>query len=128
MTPELMLLLWSTILTFVLIMIPAGDSLRQNGADLQAGARDELPEPSVFNKRATRLSKNMLENMALFTPLVLITHASGLSNDMTLLGAQIFFYARVLHAIVYLGGWPKIRPLIWFVSVIGMGMIAVQLF
>lgn len=128
MTPELMLLLWSTILAFVLIMIPAGDSLRQNGADLQAGPRDELPEPSVFNKRATRLSKNMLENMMLFTPLVLVAHASGTSNEMTVLGAQIFFYARVLHAIVYLAGWPKIRPLIWFVSVIGMALITIQLF
>ena len=109
-------------------MIPAGDALRQNGADLQAGPRDELPEPSVFNKRASRLSKNMLENMVLFTPLVLVAHVSGASNEMTLLGAQIFFYARLAHAVVYLAGWPKIRPLIWFVSVVGMTLIAIQLF
>ncbi len=128
MTPELTLLLWSTILTFVLIMIPAGNALRVNGADAQAGSRDDLPEPSVFNKRATRLARNMLENMALFTPLVLITHVSGLSNETTVLGAQIFFYARVAHAIVYLAGWPKVRPLIWFASVIGMAFIASQLF
>ena len=128
MTPELTLLLWSTILTFVLIMIPAGNALRINGADAQAGPRDDLPEPSVFNKRATRLARNMLENMALFTPLVLITHVSGLSNETTVLGAQIFFYARVAHAVVYLAGWPKVRPLIWFASVIGMAFIASQLF
>ena len=128
MTSELNLLLWSTVLTFVLIMIPAGEALRRNGAKAQGGARDDLPEPSIFNKRATRLYKNMLENMVLFAPLILITHATESSNSMTLLGAQIFFYARVAHAVIYLGGWPMVRPLAWFTSVAGMGMIAWQLF
>ena len=128
MTPELNLLLWSTVLTFVLIMIPAGEALRRNGAKAQGGARDDLPEPSIFNKRATRLYKNMLENMVLFAPLVLITHVTESSNSMTLLGAQIFFYARVAHAVIYLAGWPMVRPLAWFTSVVGMGMIAWQLF
>lgn len=128
MTPEITYLLWSTILTFVLIMIPAGNALITNGADAQAGARDNLPEPSVFNKRASRLSANMLENMMLFAPLVLIANATNVSTENTVLGAQIFFYARLVHAVVYLAGWPKIRPVIWFISIIGMGMIAVALF
>lgn len=127
MTPELDLLLWSVILTFVLILIPAGEALRRNGAKAQGGARDNLPEPSIFNRRATRLYKNMLENMVLFASLVIITHLAEASNSMTLLGAQIFFYARVAHAVIYLAGWPMIRPLAWFASVIGMGMIAWQL-
>lgn len=127
MTPELTLLLWSTILTFVLILIPAGEALRRNGAKAQGGSRDDLPEPSVFNRRATRLYKNMLENMVLFVPLVLVAHVSELSNSMTLLGAQIFFYARVAHAVIYLAGWPMVRPLAWFTSVIGLAIIAWQL-
>ncbi|WP_262694854.1 MAPEG family protein [Kordiimonas aquimaris] len=128
MTLEMTYLLWSVILTFVLIMIPAGDALMKNGADTQAGARDNVPEPSVFNKRASRLSTNMLENMVLFAPLILIANATDISTENTVLGAQIFFYARLAHAVVYLAGWPKIRPVIWFVSVIGMGMIAIALF
>lgn len=128
MTPELTLLLWSVILTFILIMIPAGEALRRNGPDIQGGARDNLPEPSIFNRRATRLAINMLENMVLFVPLVLIAHAASVSNDMTILGAQIFFYARVVHAVIYLAGWPKVRPIAWFVSVIGLGIFAFQLF
>lgn len=127
MTVELTLLLWSVLLTFVLILIPAGEAIRRNGGPAQAGARDDLPEPSVFHKRATRLSTNMLENMVLFTPLVLIAHATSVSNDQTILGAQMFFYARAAHAVIYLAGWPVIRPLAWLASVIGMGMIAVAL-
>lgn len=127
MTPELTLLLWSTILAFVLIMIPAGMGIKENGGLAQAGPRDNLPEPSVLRKRATRLSENMLENMVLFAALVLTANAAGVSNDMTVLGAQIFFYGRVAHAVIYLTGLPIVRPLAWLASVIGMGMIAAQM-
>ncbi len=127
MTPELLLLLYSVILTFILIMIPAGNALISNGAAAQGGPRDNLPEPSVLNKRATRLSNNMLENMVLFAPLVLMAHVADASNATTLLGAQIFFYARIVHAVVYLAGLPWVRPLAWVVGVVGMGMIAFQL-
>jgi uncharacterized MAPEG superfamily protein len=124
MTLELTLLLWSVILTFVLILIPAGEAIIRNGVIAQGGSRDNLPEPSVFHKRATRLSTNMLENMVLFVPLVLIANATSISNDLTILGAQLFFYARVAHAVIYLAGLPMIRPLAWLVAVIGMGMFA----
>ena len=93
MTLEMTYLLWSIVLTFVLIMIPAGDALRKNGAHVQGGARDTVPEPSVFNRRASRLSTNMLENMVLFAPLILIANATSISTEYTILGAQIFFYA-----------------------------------
>ena len=127
MTPELTLLLWTVILTFIIIMIPAGMGIKENGGPAQAGPRDNLPEPSVLRKRATRLAVNMKENLVLFAVLVLVAHAAGVSNDMTILGAQIFFYTRIVHAVVYLAGWPHVRPLIWLAGVIGMGMIAAQL-
>jgi len=127
MTPELTLLVWSTLLAFVLIMIPAGMGIKENGGPAQAGPRDELPESSVLRKRATRLAENMLENLVLFGALILIASAAGVSNDMTILGAQIFFYARVVHAVIYLAGWPFVRPLAWLAGVVGMGMIAIQL-
>ncbi len=127
MTPELMYLLWSTILAFVFVMIPAGMGIRENGGMAQAGPRDDLPESSVTRKRAQRLSQNMLENMVLFAPLVLIANATDVSNANTILGAQIFFYARVAHGVIYLAGWPFIRPLAWLAGVIGMGLIAAQM-
>jgi uncharacterized MAPEG superfamily protein len=44
------------------------------------------------------------------------------------MGAAIFFWARLAHAIIYLIGIPWLRTLAWAVSVIGMIIIAVQLF
>jgi len=128
MTIELTMLFWSTLLTFILILIPAAEAIHRNGAAAQAGPRDDLPEPPTFNKRATRLSKNMQENMILFAALVLTAHAAGVSTENTALGAQIFFYARLLHAPIYLMGIDKIRPVMWFAGVIGMGMLAAALF
>lgn len=127
MTVELTMLLYSVILLFLLILVPAVNAIMQNGVMVQGGPRDDMPEASVLNKRATRLKDNMVENMALFAPLVLIAHAADISTGMTILGAQIFVYARIAHAVIYLAGWPGVRPLAWFASLIGMGMIAAAL-
>jgi uncharacterized MAPEG superfamily protein len=45
--------------------------------------------------RAARAHRNMLENLVWFASLVLIAVVTNKTNDMTLLGAQIFFWARV---------------------------------
>lgn len=127
MSVELTMLLYSVILLLVLILIPAGESILKNGVMAQAGPRDNLPEPTVFNKRATRLKNNMIENMVLFAPLVLLASAAGVSTGNTVLGAQIFFFARIAHAVIYLAGWPMIRPLAWTVSLVGIVMIALAL-
>lgn len=127
MTIELTMLVYSIILTLILIVIPATMSIMENGLAVQAGPRDGLPESSVRNQRAVRLRNNMLENMVMFTGLVLVAHAADIHGTMSVLGAQIFFFARILHAIVYLAGWPWIRPVLWFISVIGMLMIVSQL-
>ncbi len=124
---ELQLLVWSVILTFVLILVPATQSVLTNGLKVMAGPRDAVPEPSVTNKRLRRLAANMIENMVLFTPLVLAAAAAGISNHWTVLGCQLFLGGRVVHAFVYAFGVPWIRPLFWAVAATGMGMIAWQL-
>lgn len=128
MTVELTMLLYSTILAFILVLIQASAAILANGVMPMAGSRDALPEPSIFRKRAFRLIANMYENLTLFAIVVLIAFAAGVSNETTVLGAQIFFYARIVHAVIYLAGWPMIRPLFWAAGVVGMGMIACQLF
>lgn len=126
MTVELTYLLYSVILTFVLIMIPASKLILERGLAIQAGSRDNVPEASVFTRRSQRLAANMLENMALFVPIVLIAHAAGVSNETTVLGTQIFLTARIAHAVIYLAGWPWLRPVAWAVAIVGVGMVLLQ--
>lgn len=121
------MLLWSSALMFALILVPAGAAILRNGPELQAGSRDNLPEPSVFMKRANRLNQNMRENMIIFAILVIMAEMLKLDHPNVSLGATLFFYGRLVHAVIYLAGWPWIRPVAWFASVVGMGMIAVPL-
>ena len=126
MSVELLMLLYSALLFLVIILVQAGLGISQNGLMAQAGNRDNLPEPTVLRQRLQRLSANMQENLVLFTVVVLVASAAGVSNDATVLGASVFFYARVAHAIIYAFGWPVIRPLFYFAGLYGIVVIAVQ--
>ena len=46
---------------------------------------------------------------------------------MTLLGAQLFVWARLVYAAIYLAGVPWVRTGVWFVSMIGLVLIFLQL-
>ena len=45
---------------------------------------------------------------------------------MTLLGAELFFWARLLHAVVYIMGIAWLRTLLWLVSIVGLVLIFLQ--
>ncbi len=62
-----------------------------------------------------------------FAILILVAHVSGQNNAMTLLGAQLFFWGRVAHAIVYLIGIPWLRTAVWAVSFAGILLVLFQL-
>ena len=127
MAVELTMLVYSAILFLVIILVQAGLAIGQNGAMAQAGSRDSLPEPTVLRKRLQRLTANMQENLVLFAILVLVADAAGVANAPTALGARVFFYTRLAHAVVYAFGWPIIRPLFYFASLYGMFLIALQI-
>ena len=128
MSPDLYYLLMSAVLCFVQMLIAATAANTQVGLPTLAGNREGLPEIVGWAGRARRAHLNMLENMVLFTALVLIAQVAGKANAMTALGASIFFWARLVYAGVYLAGISWVRTAVWFVSVIGMAIIAGQLF
>jgi uncharacterized MAPEG superfamily protein len=128
MTPDLKYLLFSVLLTAVQVVIAAAAANQVVGLVTLAGNREGMAEMPGFAGRAKRAHLNMLENMVLFTALVLIAAVAGKANATTAMGAMIFFWARLVYAVVYLIGVPWLRTVVWFVSVIGMVLIAVQLF
>jgi uncharacterized MAPEG superfamily protein len=128
MKPEFMLLLWAVLLTVVQAVVAAQGAMMQVGLPALAGNREGLPEMKGWAGRAARAHRNMLENLVLFAALVLMAVISNKTNGTTLLGAQIFFWARVVYAGVYIAGIPWLRTGVWAVSVVGLAMIFVQLF
>jgi uncharacterized MAPEG superfamily protein len=127
MSLDLEYLLFSTLLCFVQVLIAAAAANQQVGLDTLAGNREGLPEMKGFAGRARRAHLNMIENMVLFTALVLVATVAGKANAMTAMGATIFFWGRLVYAVIYLLGIAWLRTAAWFVSVIGMAMIAWQL-
>ena len=128
MKPELTYLLFSVVLTFVQMLIAASAANQVVGLSTLAGTREGMKEMPGFAGRARRAHLNMLENMVLFSALVLIAVVANKTNATTAMGALIFFWARLVYAVIYLLGVPWLRTLAWTVSVIGMVMVAWPLF
>jgi len=127
MTPELMYLLWSVALTVVLVVVATLGATQQVGLPKLAGNRDNMPELQGWAGRAERAHRNMLESLVLFAILVLAARALNVSNDLTVLGAQLFFWGRLAHAGLYIAGITWVRTAAWAVSVVGLLLIFLQL-
>ena len=127
MKPELTLLVWSVILAIVHMLIAVQALVSTKGLMTAIGNRENLPELPGWAGRAVRANRNMAENLALFAAAVLMASVLGISNSMTLLGAQLFFYARIAYAVCYLGGISWLRTLSWVVSIAGVALILWQL-
>lgn len=126
MKPELTLLGCATVLALVQALVAVQGAMMQVGLPALAGNREGLPEIKGWAGRAARAHRNMIENLVLFAALVLIAVAGDRTNAMTLLGAQIFVWARLAYAVVYVVGIPWLRTGVWAVSVVGMAMIFLQ--
>jgi uncharacterized MAPEG superfamily protein len=92
-----------------------------------AGNRESLPPATSWAGRAQRAHRNMLENLVLFAVLVLVTELTNKNNAMTGFGVQLFFWARVIYAIIYVIGLPWLRTGVWVISMIGLILIFLQL-
>jgi uncharacterized MAPEG superfamily protein len=127
MKPELMWLLWAVALTVVQMLVAVTGATLQVGLPALAGNREGMAPLAGWVGRADRAHHNMLENLVLFAALVLIAVVAGKANSSTLLGAQVFFWARLVYALVYLAGIPWLRTLTWFASMVGLAIIFCQL-
>ena len=124
---ELSLLIWTAALTILQMLVSALGSISQIGLTTLAGNRDNLTETTGWASRAQRAHRNMLESIAVFAILVMSAHHLDISNDMTVLGAQLFFWGRVAFSIIYIAGIPWVRTAAWGVSLVGLILIFLQL-
>jgi len=123
MSVELQMLAWSTTLLIALVVVQALAGVRAQGLMPMAGPRDDLPPPKKYQARMLRVVDNHREGLTMFAPLVLIAAVAQISNQWTVLGAQLFFYSRLAHAVLYIAGVPLVRPLAWAVGLAGVVMV-----
>lgn len=128
MPTDLRLLAYAAILSWLQIML-AGALRSRGDLAVSFGNRDKLAEPTPMAARAERAARNMLENMVVFTALLLAAQGAGHDHhDRVVLGARIFFWARLAYAVVYVAGITYVRTALWAVGVTGMGLIVSTVF
>jgi uncharacterized MAPEG superfamily protein len=123
MTTELTMLVYSTLLLIVLVAIQGTAGTRQFGFTDMAGNRDHIPPPSGFAGRAKRTVENHREGLTMFAPVVLAAAIAHISSQRTVIGAEMFFYSRLVHAACYLIGIPYVRTLAFVVGLVGTLMV-----
>lgn len=127
MSLEMQLLIWATALTLVQAVIALLGAMFQVGLPALAGNREDTRPIDGWAGRAQRAHRNMLENLVLFAVLVLVAQIAGKTDATTALGAQLFFWARLVYVPVYLIGIPWARTALWGVSVVGLVTILLRL-
>jgi uncharacterized MAPEG superfamily protein len=127
MTVDLKMLVWSAVLCLVLFLPYVLCRILVWGLVPTVGYPANPPALPAWAQRAQRAHLNLLENLAPFAVLVLVAQAAGAANATTALGATIFFWARVVQAVVHIFGVPWLRTAAFAVSVAGMVMILLQI-
>jgi uncharacterized MAPEG superfamily protein len=127
MSIELTLLIWSVALAIVQILVAFAGATLEFGLPDTAGDREKLPPADSFAGRAQRAGQNMLESLVLFSALVLVTELTNRNNASTELGAQVFFGARVVYAVIAVVGLPWLRTGIWCVAIAALLLVLAQL-
>jgi len=129
MTTELTYLALTLILALVQVFLPAGARTVEFGSKWNAGPRDETPAAKKpLTGRLERAQANLFETLPLFIGAVLIAHVAGQNGFLTLWGAALYFWARVVYVPLYALGVPYVRSLVWTVSFAGLVMILAALF
>jgi uncharacterized MAPEG superfamily protein len=123
MSIELKMLLFSVGLFFVQLVAQMIAEIMQHGLRYAVSARDNWKAPTGVVARIERSYFNLLETLPAFAALVLVVLYTGQANANTALGAQLYFWGRVVYFPAYITGIPWVRTIVWTVSLIGLLMI-----
>lgn len=119
MSRDLTMLTATAVLTFFLVL-PDGMAMWTlwRVSDV-LGNRERPPPLPRWAERAQRARRNMYENFPHFAALILVAHAAGRADAYTALGATMFFWARLSHAVLYIVGVWQLRAVAYFAGVAG---------
>ncbi|NIP73201.1 MAG: MAPEG family protein [Gammaproteobacteria bacterium] len=114
--PSLIYLGWTALLTMLLWIPYILERIRVQGLLNAVGYPDNPPPVSAWADRAQKAHYNAVENLAVFAPLVLASVIIGSANDATAAAAMAYFWARLVHYVVYTFKLPWLRTLSFFVA------------
>jgi uncharacterized MAPEG superfamily protein len=115
---------FSVVLLIVHVLLQSSLAVRETGKEWNAGPRDvEIKPKSALAGRAKRASANFRETYAGFVVLVLALAIGGDAWHLGLVGALVWFAARVAYIPLYLGGVAYVRSFVWVVAMAGLALM-----
>lgn len=127
MTTELSLLAWSVVLGLAHALATGQAAVQQHGLAYNMGPRDEQKPLTGIGGRVNRAFSNFMQTFPLFAAAVLVAHVAGRHTAWTVLGAHLYFWARVAYVPLYAMGVPVVRTAAFGVSVVGIVLILLAL-
>lgn len=116
MKPELLYLTYVTVFT-ALLWVPYVLDRIITGGLVDAVGYPSHPRPqSAWAVRLLKAHVNAVENLVVFATLVLVAVAMGVGGGAVVTACIVYFWARVVHALVYTLAIPWARTLAFVVG------------
>jgi uncharacterized MAPEG superfamily protein len=128
--PETTMLLWSVVLGLVQLVIASMAMNKDVGLPYNLSSRD-LPPAAPISTMAGRLVRafnNFRETFGFFAVAVLLVAILNKHDQTSALGAQLYFWARLVYVPIYAFGIQVVRTIVWAVSIVGMVMVLLAAF
>lgn len=124
MAEEIRILAWAAVLLLAHIFAAIHFKTKQYGVAWNMGARDEMMPP--LNPLAGRLERardNFLETLPIAIIALLGVVIAGRTGADTALGGWLWLGARAVYLVLYAAGIPKVRTLVFGVSMVGLAKV-----
>ena len=121
---ESTMLLWSVVLGLIQIVIATMAVNKDVGLPYNLSSRDE-PSPAMGKvaARLVRAGANFRESFGLFAVSVILVIILHRQSNISAMGAQIYFWSRLVYVPVYALGIQVVRTIVWTLSIIGLVMV-----
>jgi uncharacterized MAPEG superfamily protein len=127
MTAELTLLAWAIVLGLVHAVATGQFTTIQHGFRYGLSPRDEQKPVTGIGARVERAFANYMQTFPFFAAAVLLATIAGRHSWLTITGAQLYFWARLIYVPLYALGIPVARTLAFLVALVGIIMILLAL-
>lgn len=102
---------------------------------LELGVGGTLANPTygdsakaAWAQRMGQAHTNAVENLVLFAPLVLILAVAEVSTPVTVAACQLYFFARLVHFVVYSLGIPFVRTVSFLAGFVAQMTLVLTVF
>jgi uncharacterized MAPEG superfamily protein len=121
---ELKILAFGAVLLLVHIGLAGSLKTKQYGIAWNTGARDApLPPLNPLAGRLVRAQTNFQETFPIAIIALLAVVLAGHENATSAIGGWIWLAARIVYLPLYAYGIPKLRSIVFLVSLAGLGMV-----